>query len=386
MEGKRKFRITLTPAGKFFFGKENIRINPQKEKENSDAVFYFSESEMMPQQTALLGMLRFTLLQAAPQEVFSQNRICDKEAAKELIGEKSFAKGETGKFGLIDSIGPCGLQIKYDKEEVWQPLQFAARDYGITVSLSDDSASQLLQNKEITKRIVLGNYKAKDGLKLRLIVKDGEGKVKKEYTYNDIFKEVVQVGIRRNIVTGHVEDESFYKQKYYCFADEYNGSEKFKVRFCFDAAFSSDRDWVTELNGRSVQLGADDSRFILGIEEVSESGDFVPTAASENDLYAVTLLSDSYLTPDDTAACLYNISDIVPFRSLATSVDNTENYYARSAKNGVLKSERSYLYKRGSVFFFGSEEERNTFIDNLEGHSDFFRIGYNRCYSSNKNK
>ena len=383
MEGKRKFRITLTPAGKFFFGKENIRINPQKEKENSDAVFYFSESEMMPQQTALLGMLRFTLLQAAPPKVFSQNRICDKEAAKKLIGEKSFTKGETGKFGLIDSIGPCGLQIKYDEED-WQPLQFAARDYGIKVSLSDDSASRLLQNKEITKRIVLENYKAKDGLKLRLIVKDGEGNVKKEYTYNDIFKEVVQVGIRRNIVTGHVEDESFYKQKYYCFA-ECNGSEKFKVRFCFDAALSSDRDWVTELNGRSVQLGADDSRFILGIEEVPESGDFVPTAASENDRYAVTLLSDSYLTPDDTAVCLYNISDIVPFRSLATSVDNTENYYARSA-NGVSKSERSYLYKRGSVFFFDREEERNTFIDNLEGHSDFFQIGYNRCYPSNKNK
>jgi len=45
---------------------------------------------MYPQQTSLLGMLRFLILRNSGEKIFKNGKIVDKAEAEELIGHKSF--------------------------------------------------------------------------------------------------------------------------------------------------------------------------------------------------------------------------------------------------------------------------------------------------------
>ena len=378
----KKYIMTLTPASNFCFGKESIRVNRLKEK-SADSFFYFSESMMMPQQTALLGMLRYALLSVADKTVFDNNQIQNPAKAGELIGQQSFTKGRNNGFGKIKSIGACGLQIQYQGNTKWHPLRFAPMDYKLTVgkSTNGNGCKTLLNTAEETG-IVIDGYKAKDGLHNELLLAIGtDGKITKEYKCSDIFKEVVQVGINRNIKTGHVENNSYYKQQFFRFADKV-GNEKVKIQFCFNAELDASAD-ISQLRGLSVQLGSDDSRFILNWQEIADDHAGVLPVYEESASSALpklTLMSDSYLTPKEVALSIFNISDIKPFRSLSTTV-NTEDYY--NYKGSVQKSERSYLYVRGSVFFFDSEDKKTEFEDSLNKHKEFQTVGYNQ-YNQNK--
>lgn len=64
------YLIKLTPLDKFFFG--------QKKTFGDDNVNYVVYSSFFPQQTALLGLLRYQVLQIAGEEVFKNNKIQDK--------------------------------------------------------------------------------------------------------------------------------------------------------------------------------------------------------------------------------------------------------------------------------------------------------------------
>ena len=99
-----KYLITLTPIDKFYFGGETIfKVSSEKKPENMtaedrelktfDDTFgsYIVKSNFLPQQTSLLGMLRFLIL-SNNGDLFSNNRIKQgkHEEAANLIGERSF--------------------------------------------------------------------------------------------------------------------------------------------------------------------------------------------------------------------------------------------------------------------------------------------------------
>ena len=105
-----KYQITLTPVDKFFFGgdmtfqvgakelpknwneitDENERARIEKQVEdNTRYSSYIIQSSLFPQQTSLLGMLRFLILRNY-EDVFKEGQIVNKDRAKALIGERSF--------------------------------------------------------------------------------------------------------------------------------------------------------------------------------------------------------------------------------------------------------------------------------------------------------
>ena len=370
----KKYTMTLIPVGNFFFGQEDIHVSSRRDTAD-DTFFYLSESAKMPQQTALLGMLRFALLSTAGSDVFSGNKIVSSQKAASLIGPKSFTKNVPGDFGRISSIGPCGLRIRYAQESRWFPLQFSPMDWGLNASFEQQNGTRVLVNDEPTSKLVrFAGYKAKKGLSNKLLVRRN-GRVQ-EYDHDDIFKAVSQVGIDRDIQSGRVQENAYYKQKFYRFAVG-KDRETFEVGFAFDIKLDASAN-VEPLQGLSVQLGAEDSRFIIDIHETAES--FVPVYAEdgvEKDLCKVTLLSDSYLTPAEISLSVFNISDIRPFRSLSTSIETTNYYNRKRGGDGIGKSERSYLYKQGSVFFFEDPGRRDEFIDKLKSHREFYKIGFN---------
>ena len=91
----KRYLVKLTPIGKFFFGGDmRFGINGKEEKFSS----YIIESSKMPQQTSLLGMMRFLLL-SKDKTLFDVKENCIKEdvseeSLKNLIGVSGFSVSE----------------------------------------------------------------------------------------------------------------------------------------------------------------------------------------------------------------------------------------------------------------------------------------------------
>ena len=91
----KNYLVKLTPTGKFFFGGDmRFGVNGNEGKFSS----YIIETSKMPQQTSLLGMMRFLLL-SKDETLFDVKKNCIKEnASKEsleaLIGASGFSVNE----------------------------------------------------------------------------------------------------------------------------------------------------------------------------------------------------------------------------------------------------------------------------------------------------
>lgn len=95
--------IELTPLSDFFFGGEATFGQDANRH-------YFVCSNLWPQQTSLLGMLRYEILKSEPL-VFdsSQDAITDKTKAAELIGSQGFDGLHEEPFGIIEGLSPVFL-------------------------------------------------------------------------------------------------------------------------------------------------------------------------------------------------------------------------------------------------------------------------------------
>ena len=74
----KRYLVKLTPTGKFFFGGD-MRFGT--DGKDGDFSSYIIESSMLPQQTSLLGMMRFLLLSNNP-DLFDIKDNCIKKDEK----------------------------------------------------------------------------------------------------------------------------------------------------------------------------------------------------------------------------------------------------------------------------------------------------------------
>lgn len=144
-------------------------------------------------------------------------------------------------------------------------------------------------------------------------------------------------------------------------------------RFAFYAEV--DLDKIVEYNGQVVSVGADNSQFVIGISECEQQKE------EETKGNVVTLLSPAYLTKEDLSSVRFAITDIIPFRCIKTKTKDVESYNKRNQMNDF--SEKLTLYATGSVFYFTSESDASTFVNNLKAHADFYQIGYNHYHITN---
>ena len=96
-------KIRLRPLSKFLFGRE-------KTKGRTD---YFLRSHLFPQQTAVLGLLRYEILRR--NDLLSFKGINDADEAAKHIGKSSFSGTATQTFGEIEQVSPielvCGQEV-----------------------------------------------------------------------------------------------------------------------------------------------------------------------------------------------------------------------------------------------------------------------------------
>lgn len=338
------YLISLTPIGKFFFGGEmTFSANGVDKKYTS----YIITSNKFPQQTSLLGMLRFLILRNDPSifDSYKQHIIKGKEEDAEiLIGKKSFCTTENNEYGVIKSIGPCFLQRK--KDETWEKLEKASLDHDKVVSFVKNEMKTFINGILVT--VPEMKYDSKVYIEPSYSSSDGEIKE------CDIFKEDTRTGINRDIEKGKVKDNDFFKQV------SYQLNEGF--RFAFEADVNKD---ISAYSGQVVSIGADSSQFSITIEELNDKQPDTNQTGNK-----ITLLSPAYIS--HTKGVKYAITETIPFKGLIT---NTRNAGPYNKSINLLESSETQLYNTGSVFYLNNEKEE--FIKELDKYKNFYKIGYN---------
>ena len=362
-----KYKITLTPVDKFFFGGDmTFQVgDDEKNAFNRQYSSYIIQSTRFPQQTSLLGMLRFLILSNAGESVFKDNKIQNKDEASNLIGDKSFSVNDGTKenpFGKIESISHVRvLRIENTKET---ELEFAPL-YG---SINFDNGVDGTYNLGTLRVPRLSEYKAKDGLETMLT--DGKNK----YNLTDIFVEDRRVGIARSIVTGKTDDDgALFKQISYRFND--NGA-----KHCFRFYAEVEEVELKKYDKQLVTVGGDNSQFIIEIVE----GEDPSQKDCDNGSLPICLLSPAYISREDVKKyTCFAITRLIPFRFLMDRGDNKDgdgrSYHVVNSK--LKRSERFELYAPGTVFYFMDKAQREKFVKALEGRKDFRQIGYNEYKS-----
>ena len=362
-----KYIVKLTPQGKYFFGGE---MTFETGNESFDEKFssYIIHSLTMPQQTSLLGMLRFLLLSNS-EDMFDKRKNQIKKDMKDrvddLIGKWSFTVNEGHErncYGKIKSIWPCCLYDTKNNKYYFK----AVKKHGLTVSFKATPPKEVTLNGIAIDVPEIPEYSAKEGLSDFFISSSEDGEVKKACC---IFKEDSRIGIRKDYEGKNKNREgAFYKQISYRLDDG----------FCF--AFEVDTDNSIDLtcyNGSIVNVGADDSKFLFE----AKPSDGALKYLEDGDETSVVLLSDAYLPcvldEDEDKGVRFAITKTKPFRFLSTkNCDDAHNYNVRYYR---IRSPKRYdLYEAGSVFYFRDEKNRSEFCKYIKSFAEFYQIGYNR--------
>ncbi len=351
-----KYQITLTPIDKFFFGGDMTFMVGNKEDDEFNEKFssYIIRSSLFPQQTSLLGMLRFFVLRNAGEKVFKDGKIADKGKASEIIGKRSFSVNDNhaeNDFGQIKSI--THVRIRKSMGGNTSDLEIMPL-YSQKVTFKDNSVG--VYNFQKTSIPEMDGYNAKDGL--RTMLTDGDELM-------DKFTEDLRVGINRNIKDGKTEDKALFKQISYRF----NNKDGAHYCFVFEAEVD-DSMLLDKYSGQIVSIGGDNSQFVIGISKDTQNHSEVPSIKD-----AVYLLSPTYLRREEAQNAIFAITELRPFRFLESEMDKVNSYHI--LKRQLNRSRKYMLYAPGSIFYFENTSQKEEFIKAIESKQEFRQIGYN---------
>ncbi|MCB0573361.1 MAG: hypothetical protein KDC61_02195, partial [Saprospiraceae bacterium] len=271
----------LTPLGEFFFGGE-ATFGPENRH-------YYVRSNLLPQQTSLLGLLRHELLKSNPQAFdLVTDRIRDKTAAAELVGSQGFDGSTDKAFGIIEGLSPvflldekgtpyflqARLELMDAKRTLVVKKSDSSPDFQVEnllaaipekaaavekTSKNEQSGYQLTHEKMEDGRLVAKPYDAKSDFKAILVDKNGRTMpvhFDKDETPEGVFIKIEKTGNRKDY-SGISDDLGFFKQ------------DMFKLRkgwrFAFLAAFNNMPAGFSE--DRRTYFGAERRPFRLKMND-----------------------------------------------------------------------------------------------------------------------
>jgi len=347
------YNIKLTPIDWYFFGGE-------KTFGDNGIHNYYAKSNLLPQETALLGMLRFELLKAE-----GMIPIKNKEKADQLVGSKSFNYQEKNSFGKIISISPVFI-LKDDELLFKTPKHYPFKNKNISFENGNVSFTCFSENSKIPfiedfsgKEIPAESWTA---VKNQVIHKEFDSENQK----NGIFRTKTKIGITK-MPAERIED-----------VDNKNGF--FKTVLCtlnpgYSFFFQAELESEKLLGSRLVYLGAERSMFNMTVEDVKDLSEKWENIfeSIEKKTDELIFISDAFVDSKVLSLCKFAWIDTVPFRNL-TRTNKVDGNYASLGANE--KSCRYNLIRRGSVLFF--DEGKKEDIVNLIDNSNLQTVGYNR--------
>lgn len=327
----------IEPAGYYFFGGERTFNTAEKDKYDEPVTNYFAISNLYPQQTALLGLLRHTMLC-----LYGMTK-GTKEQKGVVAGVQAFSPGYDEPYGLIDSLSPV-IIYKQATSEVLYPAGLNHQPY-IDRELNYYKKDIPSYNgKMCSYTPVLEGFNNKK--QLEQLWTDG----RRMYKPEDIFKQPLEkVGVK---ISG--KEDAYYRQRF----------QGLKKGFSFGCWVNfSDSIDLTRLQQVLMPFGADQ-----GLVKISFHKDipdvFTQLCEAKESFNTITALSDAWISKEALDAAAFGISRYTDFRYIATP---EKDYYRFSS---LYKSSHFLLLKRGSVLYTSSV------IPELENAS-FKRIGYN---------
>lgn len=366
------YLVKLTPMDKFFFGQKNTF--------EEDNVNYFVRSSHFPQQTALLGLLRYQLLLNSGSDIFSDNKIVEATEAAKLIGKQSFSPfSNEESFGVIKGLSPIFL-IDKNSEESYFPAGKRYQKKG------KDKAYEVLSLFCESKHPFFKDYSSKAEHPNMWI--NSKGELLDEDTF---FVEDSRVGIRKNY-EGNTDDNSFFYETFYRFNNE-NG--KRNLCFAFYCELELELETEKKFSNRIVHLGGERQPFFMEVIKVNAAEGYSSKTGAikyekDENYYTVMLLSDAYIESKIVDEAYFAVTEITEFACLLTTTEHTKRFYnrnkerklshmedrSRSVSNNISVSKEIELYARGSLFYFENKDAAEDFKREVES-SHFRTIGYN---------
>jgi len=308
------YLMTLKPLQPFFFGGEHTFGADEIRKESSR---YRAISTKFPQQSAVIGMLRKTLLIEEEHMTMHKNGEWvdskEREEAKQLCGSEPFRYNAPTDLGIIESISP--LFIKKDSLK----LTPDAFDADFTPHL--DENIMVIRPKTQNKAIRFENFNAKDGKIERLIDQEGD-----THAYEEFFETVESVGITK-ARDGKTKEKAFFMKQSFML--------KNSATFAFIATFAK----PLKFKKSYVALGADNSPFMLEAEEFKGNfNEIFANVFKPKSISRVIALSEIYLSQKAYEETIFILGSRTKHKQIIDS-------------KKFKKSEIFYLFNRGSVFY-----------------------------------
>ena len=348
------YQITITPLEYYFFGGEKHGTDLKNN--------YFVESLPYPQQTTLLGLLRYFLLKE--KELINGKSIkneCEAEALR-LIGENSFhfsREQSNQEFGKITKISP--LYFNNGKENYFfAPLDI---EFG-------------MENFVLKKGSKPFNAKDHYALIQQYLVAEKSQEV---IPLSQIAKDFKQVGNEKG-EKGKTKENAFYKQNMKYLEKGWT--------FVVDAEIAEEiesKDYYYSLGGEKCHFKL---RFI---EKNAFYTPPYPQKHLREGIFCLLCLSDCFIEGAEMKKLPFAVNEYVSFRNLRSKV-STKNFYALKKarhdkddhaimENALIHSSRYQLLQRGSVLYFEKQEDAEKLriaIENTNGKA----IGFNHILTS----
>lgn len=344
-----KYKITLTPNDWFFFGGEQTF-------DNGSSQSFIAHSNRYPQQTALLGMVRYQLLKQAQLLTIpgKSQSIEETDKAKSLIGNSSFSLDNTEeqKYGVINNISPVFIQFN---DQQLLPMPFT---HGATISFSAlDDGLKMCMNGAVKECVpYISSLDSKNYSNPDKLV-DANGK---EYLLKDIFLSSMKIGITK-AQDGDNNEDGFFTQETLRFSHN-------QTSFVF---FLDLKDGYT-IKSDVVFIGAQRSCFQMDVS-ICDSPLFVPTHPE----HTILICSPTYIDDIDALnnCCFFQWTRSMPFRNIIQAENGR-------LKSGVVSYRRysavSTFLTPGSVLFF-KPEERGA-LEKMLANKNLDTIGYNKYH------
>lgn len=375
----KPFLVTLQPLSSFYFGSERNFQGGQS---------YYARSLRFPQQTTLLGVLRYKLLDAYGLiTADNYGKTITDMRSLDLIGPRSFSAEDCStpkNYGVIKGLSHLFLM---HGNEIFYPGNL---DYQYTFARVEKPAGTIsITDRKRPFIPTLTGYDPKNPEPEQLTSNTGA-----RIELDKIFAEAAQVGIlktkrwfgsRRATSIGEPE-RGFYKQVCYQFRDR---AWQFAFLAHMDEAAALTLMEFTKGVGRLTHIGGERSPFNFTIGEPSPelisaftSSAFYSTSATGT-LTKAVLLSDTYMEQSLYEFCDFAVSDVNDFRFLRTTIEGTKNYHKLSEdESAVRKSGKLSLLQRGSVLYI-SENKLEGFKKAMEQPQAFRQIGFNSYLTVN---
>ncbi|NKQ41261.1 MAG: hypothetical protein HF962_06800 [Sulfurovum sp.] len=350
------YKITLKPIGAFYFGgEESFSSAPLDAVENmtqesTKKYFqkrqgYFAKSEMFPQQTQLLGMLRKELLRINKKLYYFKNFVSVpkkfKDKATQIVGNSRWTTDDALALGSLEELSPLYVG-KEDKLYISAPFDRGLRLEETGTGYINGRPSKAYAFKKCDDKY----FGAKDYLCSDLIAKD-----KSKLKIDDIFTAFTQTQTQTLSYKDNNDEQLFKVKKY-----------RLDEACHFICYLTLENDAYLDMLKTTIELGGERSRFMMQVIKEGKPDIQSDFAYLKTDQSRVVLTSDALVEAKIFKECKVTLSQKKVLRTFQRRPFN--------------KSRKTILLARGTVFYphEGKEQEVKGLIEKA---TNFRTIGYN---------